>query len=77
MPLHIQTDLASIRSVLQVIFAQSRSPVAFATWSYGVQLERPTVAHTEAWRLACQEASMKDLLPSPLILPDYTRKVPS
>ena len=61
-------------SLLDICVFGRRAGLAAAAWSHSAQLGRPTVAHLEAWRLAWQEAGIEDLLPSPMILPDYTRK---
>lgn len=64
-------------SLLDICVFGRRAGLAAAAWSHSAQLGRPTVAHMEVWRLACKEAGMEDLLPSPVILPDYTRKNPA
>jgi succinate dehydrogenase / fumarate reductase flavoprotein subunit len=64
-------------SLLDVCVFGRRAGVSAATWASSVQTAAPTLAHVKMWRRARREAGLHDHASSPVILPDYTRKVSS
>jgi succinate dehydrogenase / fumarate reductase flavoprotein subunit len=63
-------------SLLDICVFGRRAGKAAAEWSRQVQPGVPSLTHLERWNLARAEAGLEAGVPSPLILPDYTRKVP-
>jgi succinate dehydrogenase/fumarate reductase flavoprotein subunit len=62
-------------SLLDICVFGRRAGAAAAEWARAVQPGEPTLAHLAAWMHARQGAGLEDGSPSPVILPDYTRKV--
>jgi succinate dehydrogenase/fumarate reductase flavoprotein subunit len=63
-------------SLLDICVFGRRAGVAAAQWAIKAQPGQPSLAHLERWNLARAEAGLETSPPSPLILPDYTRKAP-
>ncbi|HLE30934.1 MAG TPA: FAD-binding protein [Anaerolineales bacterium] len=61
-------------SLLDICVFGRRAGVAAAEWAHHAQPGSPTLAHLERWEQARREAGPDGLKPSPVILPDYTRK---
>lgn len=61
-------------SLLDVCVFGRRAGTAAAAWSASLQPGMPTLAHLEKWKHDRQETRLSDGSPSPIILPDYTRK---
>jgi succinate dehydrogenase / fumarate reductase flavoprotein subunit len=61
-------------SLLDVCVFGRRAGVAAAAWSGSVRPGTPTLGHLVEWKQIRQEAGLTSGLPSPIILPDYTRK---
>ena len=61
-------------SLLDICVFGRRAGVAAAEWAHGAQPGKPSLAHLDQWKHFRQEAGVEDGAPSPLILPDYTRK---
>ena len=61
-------------SLLDICVFGRRAGRAAAQYAHQTQPGRPTLAHLESWSRARQEARLGDGNPSPVILPDYTRK---
>jgi succinate dehydrogenase/fumarate reductase flavoprotein subunit len=61
-------------SLLDVCVFGRRAGKSAAAWSSSVQPGQPTLAHIEVWSRLRQEAELEGGMPSPVILPDYTRK---
>jgi succinate dehydrogenase / fumarate reductase flavoprotein subunit len=64
-------------SLLDICVFGRRAGSTAAEWSLKVQPGSPTLVHLERWNEARAEAGLENGLPSPLILPDYTRKIPA
>jgi aspartate oxidase len=62
-------------SLLDVCVFGRRAGRTAAAWSGSVQTGAPTLAHLAEWESLRQEAHLAGGAPSPLILPDYTRKL--
>ncbi len=61
-------------SLLDICVFGRRAGIAAAEWAHTVQPGTPTLAHLEHWQRARQQAGLLDGAPSPVVLPDYTRK---
>ena len=61
-------------SLLDICVFGRRAGMAAATWSRQVEPGSPTLEHLKNWERAYQEAGLAYGAPSPVILPDYTRK---
>ena len=61
-------------SLLDICVFGRRAGVAAAEWAHRAQPGSPSLAHLDQWKRFRQEAGVEDAPPSPLILPDYTRK---
>ena len=61
-------------SLLDICVFGRRAGAAAADWTRSCQPGQPSLAHLERWNLARTEAGLELSPPSPLILPDYTRK---
>jgi len=61
-------------SLLDICVFGRRAGAAAAQWACTAQPGKPTLAHLDQWKRSRQEAGVEDVPPSPLILPDYTRK---
>ena len=63
-------------SLLDVCVFGRRAGVAATAWSREVQLGAPTLDHINKWEQLRQQVGLTgQVMPSPVILPDYTRKV--
>lgn len=62
-------------SLLDVCVFGRRAGIAAAACARSVQTAAPTLAHVKLWRHARFEAGLQDDTASPVLLPDYTRKV--
>jgi succinate dehydrogenase / fumarate reductase flavoprotein subunit len=62
-------------SLLDICVFGRRAGAAAAEWSSKIQPGRPTLTHLERWNQARADAGLEGKSHSPLILPDYTRKV--
>ena len=62
-------------SLLDVCVFGRRAGVSAAAWADTVQPAEPTLAHVQTWMRARFESGLEDNASSPVILPDYTRKV--
>ena len=60
-------------SLLDICVFGRRAGLAAADWARCVQPGRPTLKHLEDWIHARREVNLEDILPSPVILPDYRR----
>jgi succinate dehydrogenase / fumarate reductase flavoprotein subunit len=61
-------------SLLDICVFGRRAGVAAASWALSNQPGAPSLHHLEAWLQARQQAGLQDGTPSPVVLPDYTRK---
>ena len=61
-------------SLLDICVFGRRAGTASAGWALNHQAGTPSLRHLEEWSLARQQAGLPDGPPSPVILPDYTRK---
>jgi succinate dehydrogenase / fumarate reductase flavoprotein subunit len=64
-------------SLLDICVFGRRAGVASAEWSQHNQPGSPGLKHLERWERERREAGLEDLPPSPVILPDYTRRTPA
>jgi succinate dehydrogenase / fumarate reductase flavoprotein subunit len=66
-------------SLLEIVVFGRRAGRAAALRARDVRLGKLTLAHVDAWHQALQEAGIEAQaaarFPSPILLPDYTRKV--
>ncbi|MBI5943276.1 MAG: FAD-binding protein [Chloroflexi bacterium] len=62
-------------SLLDICVFGRRAGAAAASWSGFAQAGIPTLAHLDEWKRFRQEAGLSDGSSSPVILPDYTRKI--
>jgi succinate dehydrogenase/fumarate reductase flavoprotein subunit len=62
-------------SLLDVCVFGRRAGVAAAVFSVNAHPGTPTLAHLEEWKHIRQGAGLSNGISSPVILPDYTRKV--
>jgi succinate dehydrogenase / fumarate reductase flavoprotein subunit len=62
-------------SLLDICVFGRRAGSAAAAWSHSARPGNPTLAHLDAWERERQEAGLELSPASPVILPDYTRKV--
>jgi succinate dehydrogenase/fumarate reductase flavoprotein subunit len=63
-------------SLLDICVFGRRAGRTAASWALTAQPGEPGLDHLEAWVQERREAGLEDGPPSPLILPDYTRKKP-
>ena len=61
-------------SLLDICVFGRRAGTAAAAWARRTRPGSPTLSHVERWEQARREAGLDGLKPSPVILPDYTRK---
>lgn len=61
-------------SLLGICVFGRRAGVAASEYVHRVQLGHPTLAHLDDWRQQRNKAGLEGGLPSPSLLPDYTRK---
>jgi succinate dehydrogenase/fumarate reductase flavoprotein subunit len=61
-------------SLLDICVFGRRAGRAAAQYAHQAQPGQPTLAHLESWSRARQDAGLGDSVPSPVVLPDYTRK---
>jgi succinate dehydrogenase/fumarate reductase flavoprotein subunit len=61
-------------SLLDICVFGRRAGVAAANWALSHQPGSPSLRHLDAWLHARHEAGLEDGAPSPVVLPDYTRK---
>jgi hypothetical protein len=61
-------------SLLDVCVFGRRAGAAAAAWAGSTHPGMPTLVHLDEWKHFRQEAGLSNGLPSPIILPDYTRK---
>jgi succinate dehydrogenase/fumarate reductase flavoprotein subunit len=64
-------------SLLDICVFGRRAGMAAAAWAGQVEPGEPTLRHLEDWNLARDEAGLEITPPSPIVLPDYTLKVPA
>ena len=62
-------------SLLDICVFGRRAGAAAAAWARHAVPGQPALAHLARWEHARREAGLDGLQPSPIILPDYTRKV--
>ncbi len=62
-------------SLLDICVFGRRAGAAAAAWARHAAPGQPALAHLARWEHARREAGLDGLQPSPIILPDYTRKV--
>jgi len=62
-------------SLLDICVFGRRAGIAAAAWASSAHAGAPTLAHLEAWEQSRQEAGLEMSPASPVILPDYTRKL--
>ncbi len=62
-------------SLLDICVFGRRAGAAAAAWTRSAAPGEATLTHLERWERARREAGLDGLRPSPVILPDYTRKV--
>jgi succinate dehydrogenase/fumarate reductase flavoprotein subunit len=62
-------------SLLDICVFGRRAGISAAAWARSAQPGTPTLAHLEAWERARQEAGLEVAAPSPVVLPDYTRRL--
>ena len=62
-------------SLLEIAVFGRRAGRAAAHKSHSVSLGKLTLAHVAAWHRALEEAGIETSVLSPILLPDYTRKV--
>lgn len=63
-------------SLLDVCVFGRRAGAAAAAFSRQVVPGKPTLAHVDDWKSLRRQAGLTAGAPSPVILPDYTRKIP-
>jgi len=62
-------------SLLEITVFGRRAGRSAAAYARGVKLGKPTLAHVEAWNRELEEAEVDTGVVSPVLLPDYTRRV--
>ena len=62
-------------SLLDICVFGRRAGYSAAAWARSAQPGAPTLAHLAAWEQARQEAGLEAAAPSPVVLPDYTRRL--
>jgi succinate dehydrogenase / fumarate reductase flavoprotein subunit len=62
-------------SLLDICVFGRRAGTAAAAWAQQAVPGKPGLAHLQDWERARREAGLEMGMPSPVILPDYTRKV--
>lgn len=62
-------------SLLEILVFGRRSGRSAALHAHQVQLGKPNLAHLEKWNRELEEAGVNTGVVSPILLPDYTRKV--
>jgi succinate dehydrogenase/fumarate reductase flavoprotein subunit len=62
-------------SLLDVCVFGRRAGATAAAWAAGAEPGLPTLAHLEEWIRTRRAAGLDGRLPSPMVLPDYTRSV--
>lgn len=62
-------------SLLDVNVFGRRAGRAAASWAKGVRLGKLTLAHLEEWERKRQAAGLEEGITSPLLLPDYRRRL--
>jgi succinate dehydrogenase / fumarate reductase flavoprotein subunit len=62
-------------SLLDICVFGRRAGRAATQYAHQAQPGQPTLAHLESWSRARQDAGLGDGIPSPVVLPDYTRKL--
>ena len=62
-------------SLLEIVVFGRRAGVAAAQRSREVCLAKMTLAHVDAWHRELAKAGVETEVVSPILLPDYTRKV--
>jgi succinate dehydrogenase/fumarate reductase flavoprotein subunit len=62
-------------SLLEITVFGRRAGRSAATYVQGVKLGKPTLAHVGAWNRELEEAGVDTGVISPILLPDYTRRV--
>jgi len=65
-------------SLLDICVFGRRAGVSAAEWSREVKAGEPTLEHIILWEQSRQQAGLTEpAIPSPVILPDYARKIPA
>jgi succinate dehydrogenase / fumarate reductase flavoprotein subunit len=62
-------------SLLDICVFGRRAGISAAAWAGTVEAAAPTMTHIKMWVRARLEAGLEDAAFSPVILPDYTRKI--
>ncbi len=62
-------------SLLDICVFGRRAGYSAAAWARSAHPGAPTLAHLAAWEQARQEAGLEAAAPSPVVLPDYTRRL--
>ena len=62
-------------SLLDICVYGRRAGIAAAQWAHHALPGQPTLAHLDKWNDLREEAGLEETAPSPMILPDYTRKI--
>lgn len=61
-------------SLLDICVFGRRSGIAAVEWAHRLKPGSPTLAHLERWACARRESGVDGGKPSPVVLPDYTRR---
>ena len=62
-------------SLLEITVFGRRAGRTAAAYTQQVELDKPTLAHVETWNRELEEAGVETDVVSPILLPDYTRRV--
>ena len=62
-------------SLLEITVFGRRAGRSAAQYAHQVKLGKPTLAHLEVWNRDLEEAGVEPGVVSPILLPDYTRRV--
>jgi succinate dehydrogenase/fumarate reductase flavoprotein subunit len=68
-------ELATTNSLLEITVFGRRAGRAAALRAREMELDKLTLAHVDEWNKKLEEAGIEDPILSPILLPDYTRKV--
>jgi succinate dehydrogenase / fumarate reductase flavoprotein subunit len=61
-------------SLLDICVFGRRAGKTAAAWAREAQPGKPTLAHLKKWHQVRRDAGVEEMTPSPIILPDYTRR---
>ena len=68
-------ELATINPLLEINIFGRRAGRAAALQAKQVELRKLSLAHVDEWKKQLEEAGIENPILSPILLPDYTRKV--